>query len=57
MAIDSAVYEAGGVTDGYVLAPQARKTLLVARDGDGNPLLGNSLTTSPEHAEHPTVRT
>lgn len=45
--IDSAVYEAGGVTDGYVLAPQARKVLLTARDADGNPLLGNSLTSTP----------
>lgn len=41
--IDSAVYEANGVTDGYVFAPKARRVLIGAKDSDGNPLLLNSL--------------
>lgn len=41
--IDSTIYENGGVTDGYVLAPQARRTLINARNADGEPLLVNSL--------------
>lgn len=44
--IDSAVYEANGVPDGYVFAPKARKTLLSAKDNDDRPLLLNSLTES-----------
>lgn len=43
VAIDSAIYEANGMTDGYVLAPKARRVLLSAKDGNGNPLLLNSL--------------
>lgn len=43
VAIDSAVYEANGVTDGYVFSPKARRTLIGAKDADGNPLLLNSL--------------
>lgn len=46
VAIDSAVYEANGVTDGYVFAPKARRTLIGAKDSDGRPLLLNSLTES-----------
>lgn len=43
VAIDSAIYEANGVTDGYVFAPKARRVLIGAKDADGNPLLLNSL--------------
>lgn len=41
--IDSSIYEADGVTDGWVLAPRARRVLLNAKDDVGNPLLLNSL--------------
>lgn len=44
VAIDSSIYEANGVTDGYVFAPKARRTLINARDNDNNPLLLSSLT-------------
>lgn len=43
VAIDSAVYEANGVTDAWVVAPKARRVLIGAKDSDGNPLLLNSL--------------
>lgn len=41
--IDSAIYEADGVPDAYIMAPRSRRTLLNARDNDGNPLLLSSL--------------
>ena len=41
--IDSAIYEADGVPDAYVVSPRARKTLLSARNADGDPLLLNSI--------------
>lgn len=44
--IDSSIYEANGATDGYVFAPKARRTLIGAKDADGNPLLLNSITDS-----------
>jgi HK97 family phage major capsid protein len=47
VAIDSAVYEAGGVTDNYVLSPKARRVLLDARGALGESLLGNSITGNP----------
>lgn len=43
VAIDSAIYEADGVTDGWVVAPRARRVLIGAKDADNNPLLLNSL--------------
>lgn len=44
VAIDSAIYEANGVTDGWVVAPKARRVLLSAKDSTGAPLLLNSIT-------------
>lgn len=44
--IDSAVYEANGTPDGYVFAPKARRSLIGAKDDNGNPLLLNSITDS-----------
>ena len=41
--IDSAIYEANGVTDAWTLAPKARRELLNAQDDNGNPLLLSNL--------------
>lgn len=41
--IDSAIYEANGVTDSWTLAPKARRELLNATDADGRPLLLSNL--------------
>lgn len=41
--IDTAIYEADGVTDAWIFAPRARKTLLGARDADQRPLLLDSI--------------
>ena len=41
--IDSAIYEANGVTDAWLLAPKARRELLNAVDADGRPLLLSNL--------------
>lgn len=41
--IDSAIYEANGVTDAWTLAPKARRELLNAVDADGRPLLLSNL--------------
>lgn len=41
--IDSTIYEANGVTDAWILAPKARRTLIGARDADGQPLLLSNL--------------
>jgi HK97 family phage major capsid protein len=43
VAIDSAIYEANGVTDAWIVAPKARRVLIGAKDADGNPLLLSSL--------------
>jgi HK97 family phage major capsid protein len=44
VAIDSAIYEANGVTDAWVVAPRARRALISAREGDsGQPLLMSNL--------------
>ena len=43
VSIDSAIYEANGVTDAWTLAPKARRVLLNAKDTTGNPLLLSNL--------------
>lgn len=43
LAIDTAIYDADGVTDSWLFAPRARKTLLGARDADQRPLLLDSI--------------
>lgn len=44
VAADQAVAEAGGITNGYVISPQAKAKLLTAMDGNNRPLFVNSVS-------------
>src|SRR5690606_38391065 len=43
VAIDAAIAEGNGQLDGWALSPKARSVLLGAKDGDGRPLLVDSI--------------
>lgn len=43
VAADTAISAAGGIVNGFVLAPQGRGVLLASTDGDGRPLFVNSV--------------
>lgn len=44
VAADTAISAAGGIVNGYILAPQGRGTLLAAVDADKRPLFVNSVS-------------
>ena len=43
VAADTAVSEAGGIVNGFIMSPQGRGVLLASTDGEGRPLFVNSV--------------